>query len=193
MASPIPYEVHVTVDGDHASEWYDVCRQLDIKPLHIELASGLHRRQVMCAAVLETNEAGARELACNIESAAWEHRIPVVRTKVECQLDKAQHVMRPAYHEAHMKLMVRPEYGAKIVALCEEEESLHASRNLLARDDDYVKWYVTSRAYGTHWQDAASQFMADCSRVAHHFPAVRVEMECVLYDTNPSLDIGWAG
>lgn len=185
------YESHVTV-LDPYDTWFDLCRSLAIKPLHIELDSGEHPLQRMCAVVHDGSLDRAKAITAGIEAAARGACCQVIRTKLETPLDKASDHLHYVYHEAHIKMLLHPDEAAKLPALADLAK-LHLSRNLLLADvDGFEKWYLTARSYDGDFRLAAKRFAAAFATITKFLPGVRMEMESVLSDTAPELDKGWA-
>lgn len=191
------YESHVTVEGSQG-QWCVLCRNLGIKPLLIELATGEHRRQLMCAAVFD----GTLEAACayttGIQEQARAVGLEIVRMKLETPLDKASEYAAYAYYEAHVKMLIEPRDETKLRAVS-ERSGWPLSRNIFQTDvDGYSKWYLTRRIYGSRSpREAAGELsraherLLVLQRIAG-LPPCRCEFEAVITDTNPRLDAGWA-
>ena len=189
------YEVHVTVDQSHQDAWLKLSERLGIKPLLIELSDGAtqvgeHPLQLMCAAAADTDDEGARELVASVVGPANDAGIPILRVKLECQLDYAHHIEEFAYDECHMKLMMTPEEAKLLPQIC-AHAGVCASRNLFAPEAGLQKWYLTQRTYGESINASSQGFNLALAKVAEIFPAVRMEMERVVSDSFPNIDLGW--
>lgn len=186
------YESHVTVGGGSPEEWAALCEALGIKPLHIELATGDYREQLMCAAVFDGTLEAARAYTFGIEAAAEAHGFLVLRTKMETPLDKASESIAYAYHEAHVKMLLRAD-EARTLADVADAAGMHLSRNLFQVDvDGLEKWYLTARAYDAYPRVAAVEFGRSFAVASARLPGMRMEMEAVISDSAPEMDTGWA-
>lgn len=181
-------EYHVTVEGD-PMYWPEVCSDLGIKPLWIELNT--FERQLMCAA--KPQPGGVLKLAQRIESYGYK----IVRMKDEIQptrLDISTYaspclfldVPNPAdviYYECHIKLdgPFRP--------------AIRMSSRDLYRDD---RWYITTRhekpfeaAFLAHLEAQVRQWVSYPDAYRGSSVIAGIEYEAAVLDTNQALDAHW--
>lgn len=183
------YEVHVTVASRDTDRWIQVCGQLSIKPLLIQLSAGDYRHQLMCAAVHDGDDLSAAryvdELTRQILSAGY----IILRVKLERPLSDIDDDAQLAYAECHIKLRVDESLEPTILAAA--GLGLHLSRSLLGVTRPMAKWYLTQRTYGIPASAAAIIFQQAFTAVIQLIPAAKMETEAVVYDTNPAIDRGW--
>lgn len=184
------YELHLTTTPDaDVEKWSALCSALGIKPLVIELDRGDHPRQVMMAATHSGDDRSVDNWRDTLVVAFASAGFPIVRQKLEVPLDKAGVYTKFAYHETHVKMLLSPYISDSRVRVA----GWHTSRNALQTNvDGRSKWYLTRRAYGVDIHAAADDFHQEFGEIVGSLPNVRMEMETVLYDSNPSLDDGWA-
>lgn len=195
------YELHLTAPEDVSVEsWSTACEAIRAKPLQIELTGWIsgRRTQLMSAGTYECDTHHGLPLAQQTEQAVAKllGSKPMSRMKLEIPLDKGIGVYAESdvqYHECHAKLLLRSDNVEGIL-----EEALArgwvVSRNLLYTNvDGLEKWYLTKRAYDMPALQAAHAFNVawECTRQVVG-PFARMEMETVVFDSNPELDKGWA-
>lgn len=187
------YELHITTAPDSdVTRWTAVCAALGIKPLVIELDEGEHTRQVMMAARFEGTSSEAVLWRRRLEDAFRAAGFILARVKMEVPLDKAADFERPCYHEMHVKILCDEGLAHRLPAIA-KATGLHLSRNaLVPLDHGLGKWYLTARSYRVSYLEAGRVFGERLQALQHHIPSIRMEMETVISDTNPSLDDGWA-
>jgi hypothetical protein len=184
------YEVHVTVDSTDVERWEKLCANLGIKPLLIELACGTYRRQLMCAALHNGTGHTARRYADWLVESVHEAGFEILRVKLEQPLTDAQPGDIIAYLETHLKLLLVNEEIPLLNQLAGND--LYISRSLLGSTSNRSKWYLTQRTYGIDPKQSELIFKATLSAIGTRLPIVKMEMEAVIFDTNPAVDSGWA-
>jgi hypothetical protein len=195
------YELHITVDHTKPDfsldRWQQFCAEGGIKALDIRLDEfqAKNPRQVMFAAVTEIDgpSSGAYLWRNSWESLVRSEGFDILRSKCEVPLDKSAEFTEPVYHECHVKSLIPADVSGIAVDTIHEEGWLASWNELRPNDDGLEKWYFTLRSYGTRYKDAQREFIDAYAQMAgHHFHTVRMESETVIYDSNPSLDEGWA-
>lgn len=158
-------EFHVTVEGMNPIDWFNLCSDLDIKPLHIELNN--MNLQLMCA----TSE-NPEELVEKINAIEGAR---VVRVKHEVNIMTAEE--RPVYYECHVKLE-----GDMLGNIPMSSRDLYRGN----------RWYLTKRSASPF---SAEDFYRGVIRRMENRSNQKVlgfEYEVCVQDTNPSIDAGWA-
>lgn len=184
------FEAHVTVDSNDIEAWQECCREVLIKPLLIRLSHGAHPNQLMCAALFSADiELAARQVEV-LENRIKEAGFKILRTKLECQLAHSACVQKPSYFECHMKLTLDEAGASKLLSVA-QELGIAASTNLLAVNGKWERWYLTSRDYMKDMGIAIDEFQRLRRQVEQYLPVEEMDMECVIFDTNPGLDRGW--
>lgn len=189
------YELHLTTKPETDDfEWQDVCQEIGVKPLRIDLAGGNPRNpvQLMTASTHEGDDGSAY---------AWRHGLiaelgfrghSVIRAKLEVPLDKSEPYEHPAYHEAHVKALIPKEHLHRFLNAGERLGWMMSVNMFYPVEMNLAKVYFTARAYDTDYRAAAAVFQSRFSRLSFDMPfAVRMEMETVVMDNNPELDEGW--
>lgn len=193
------FEVHITVDSREIERWKACCQGLGIKPLFIKLSRGKHQYQLLSASTFRGNREGADDYVSSLHGQIKSNGFASIRTKLECSLDKIPGGVVPAYFECHIKFpLIKHGRGIKTSA---RKTQTAASENLLACDGSLQKWYLTTRHYFEQGQynrrkmsdeNYARYKFEDIGRKVRVFLPVRsIDMECVIYDTNPVLDEDW--
>lgn len=183
------YELHVTVLPEKVIDFALFCKDIQAKPLYIQLDRGLHRNQLMLAA--------SNMMPDDLQAKAWakdyarlvEQHFPVIRTKLESRLVEGPN----EYYEAHWKLdfNIDPHYWeCQLRKFLIDKPHLLRSQNLFSTRIHYL----SERIYGSS-DPLASSRQFNASGVAINFnglPLAKVHYERCVWDSNPVLDFGWA-
>lgn len=187
------FEIHLTVtlpDDTSIQSFEALCRELDAKPLVIELARGQHTRQPMLSKTIATNGLTASiEYANNMAEKLVTAGYAVTRTKIEIPADDAV-LPPPAEFEPYFEWHGKIEYTnvAKLLGLCTEHKA-HLSLNALKNETGYR--FITLREFG-------SKQVFEL-RIAGLLAALQLggwttgkqQREYCLYDNHTALDAGW--
>jgi hypothetical protein len=183
------YELHVTVLPQKVVDFALYCKNIQAKPLYIQLDKGLHREQLMLAAQnMLLDDVSAKAWALDYERMVGQH-FSVVRTKLESRLTEGPN----EYYEAHWKLDfgIDPHYyDCKLQEFLLDKPHLLRSQNLF---DPRIQ-YLSQRIYGS-CEPLESSRKFNASGVAINFGGlqlVKTHYERCVYDSNPALDYGWA-
>jgi len=94
------YELHVTVLPQQVIDFALFCKNIQAKPLYIQLDRGIHKNQLMLAATnMLPDDTAARAWAEDYRLTVHQH-FEVTRTKLESRLTEGPN----EYYEAHWKL-----------------------------------------------------------------------------------------
>src|SRR5271157_600421 len=94
------YELHVTVVPERILEFSAFCKELNAKPLYIQLHQGIHKNQPMLAATtMLPDDLSAKAWAIDYAELVQKH-FTITRTKLESRLIEGPN----EYYEAHWKL-----------------------------------------------------------------------------------------
>jgi hypothetical protein len=170
--------LHIVLDRGHAP----------VQPMVTRRATGRLSEQLTAAA----------DLACRLTGLG----LTVVRTKVEAAPSnrdiprsdaEARHRHAGRYFEHHVKLALDPAADETALAAAALRHGAHLSRNALREHGDgWRERFVTQRCPGVG-RDTARQRLGELlvALVALGHPAVDVEEEFVVYDSNLEADDGW--
>ena len=190
------FEYHITVSGDDAAAaglaaW---AGERGVKFTHIVLARGETVSQPMLTVrgdgTADEVLAEASAMAVELSAAGFE----VARVKLESSPFVAEvPTADDLYFEHHVKLLLSS--GVDEVALADlvTPFGAHLSRNARrVREDGLVERFVTQRCYrvGGDVAVAALDRLVEALRGAG-YEIVGVEREYVVYDSRPSVDVGW--
>ena len=181
------YELHVTILPQRILEFAAFCKELQAKPLYIQLDRGLHKNQPMLAVTtMLPDDRSAKEWARDYAEVVQAH-FPVVRTKLESRLTEGPN----EYYEAHWKLNFP--FGdcdwLLFGKLLEGKPHLLRSYNLF---DSRIQ-YLSQRIYSSS-DPVASNVAFNESGVSINLgglPLVKTHYERCVWDSNPALDYGW--
>ena len=195
------FETHITVDSTDVGGWLKCCKDASLKSLYIELSQGKHRHQLLSASTFRVNHLGEADICVSrLCRCITDNGFKILRIKLECPLDETPHDgLVPAYFECHIKFpLIKDGRGVKETA---RRTKTAASEDLLARDGNFQKWYLTARHYfepelynrkKMSDEDQARYKFLETRKLVEDSLSVRsMDMECVIYDTNPGLDEGW--
>ena len=183
------YELHVTVLPERVLEFASFCEKIKAKPLYIQLQHGESKDQLMLAITTMLPDDTAALAWTNDYADMIRPHFSISRVKLESRLTEGAN----EYYEAHWKLDGKydPNYWTcETMKFLATHPDLLFSRNLF----DTRILYLSQRIYGETDPIAASRKF-NGSGVAINFdglPLVKVHYERCVYDSNPSLDAGWA-
>lgn len=194
------FELHVTVRPNDVIAFATFCKEIQAKPLYIQLNQGQHPDQLMLATTnMLRNDEEAKAWAKNYGDMVKRH-FDVTRVKLESRLTEGPN----EYYEAHWKLdFTHSGYGAPprihaenyqywTCALLDfrltRPQLLH-SRNLF----DTRIHYLSQRIYLSEDHLAASTTFnkSGIDINTHGLPLVKTHYERAIWDSNPEIDNGW--
>jgi len=184
------FEAHITVDSKDVEAWQEFCREEMIKPLYIRLTRGSHPDQLMCSVPFSADLEATKQRVSMLEAKIRNAGFLILRSKLECQLAHSALIQTPAYYEYHMKLTL-DEAGVTDLLPVAKKLSVGVSTNLLAMNGKWERWYLTGRDYTKNMGIASDEFRRLRRQVEQYFSVEGMDMECVIFDTNPGLDEGW--
>lgn len=199
------FESHITVNAESYTQverFRQLCAEMELKSIVIELARGVSRTQPMTA----THHQGSLESVLaevqSIAQAFERHGFNVARVKLEADPDNngvphtdAEASLLPAtnYFEFHVLVILTglSELSA-LGELCAQHD-VHLSSNAFKRlPEGKAQRFVTMRLYGVGRNRAAALFerlSSDLEKAGYRI--ARAVREYVVYDTNLLLDAGW--
>lgn len=170
------YESHVTVDSISREDFLEVCRANKYKPVIIDYDTGsgvsqmmtakFHKTKVMEKALEEMHEISSRFAS-------------IVRLKLEKIIGR-----NTAMPDSHLYMEYHSKYNVgydKFHTFWQTvmESGLHMSQNSV-KDPNF--YFVTARTKEKH---------IEITKKLKDFLLIGTISECVVYDTNPSLDSNW--
>lgn len=199
------YEIHWTLRPQAVEQWAvvdTVASALGLKVTHIVLNRGETQSQPMLSQRSTSDFSAQRAQAESLTQQLATHGLTVTRTKIEAALSnrsletlihRAIECRDTWYFEQHVKVMLRAEDPLDTLIALSAKHHAHPSRN--ARrvfDDGGSERFFTQRLYGHTVANALAVFSdfehALATAGAH---ILSTERECVLHDSNPSVDRGW--
>ncbi len=200
------FEAHVTIapgDPAYVERFTNLCDQLAVKAVVIELPRGETRSQPMTAsyhhgnlaAVLDEVHALARRIATQEFDVTRIKLEAVGRNPMTPQTDAEARTSPSNYFEYHVKLLLGPDDDlAAIEAVC-SRHCAHLSRNANARKlraDGLAERFVTQRVHDLGRPKAEREFAAllDDLRPLELRYGQRTR-EYTVYDSNAAVDHGW--
>lgn len=172
------YESHITVNMPR-NEFLAICRDNSLKPIHITEDTGSSHEQFMTARFHRCEDDDIAILNANLIAEKFKKR--VTRTKVELILGKSDEIPKKhLYLEFHAKFLLFSGEEQKFRDVA-AEAGLHTARNALKSS-----WY----RFATSRSEAAIRQGID-KLVAAKFRLMSLIRECVVYDSNPSVDDLW--
>lgn len=199
------FETHITVslsDDSGMTRLRQWAADHGFKCLHIVLDRGASASQPMLTrhgrgslpSELATANAARQALIddgfpvtrIKIEAAPWNDGVP------QTAPDAAAHPPE-RYFEHHVKILLDPGADTEALARIAQQHTAHLSRNTLKqRDDNRAERFVTQRCYSVGRSEARPRLDALLGAIAPlGYPALEVEEEYVVYDSNLALDAGW--
>jgi hypothetical protein len=199
------FESHITIEAADLSQrqrFRDVCQQLGIKCVLIELPQGNTRSQPMTACHHHGDIArvlGEVDSLCrNLRAAGFS----LVRVKLEAVAanegvpdsdEEASRFPPENYFEFHVKLCLSENADLEAMRTCCDHHAARLSRNALKTEEGGCsERFVTMRVYGAGRRSAFVRLEAlERDLSAAGFAIVNRQREYTLFDSAERLDAGW--
>ena len=217
---PLPFEIHITVDGIEMSDpimcdrkrfdldyFKRVCSEIGVKPIALDLEiNGGSIRDVMTSSkhfgtnrsayeesqriVSELDKCGFEVLRTKIESVPWHPSAPVISTGKE--------IPNGCYFESHIGVIIKPEEKERLNRFVETLGGLSGkaklSQNFFKKSKDGGK-FVNMLTYRSN-KCGSEQFKIEVDTIKsflnqEKFEFEKVEVEYSIYDTKVSHDAVW--
>jgi len=201
----IPYEIHVTVTGARKTEFYSTCKQLEVKPIVLDLqlkdGKGFFE-DVMTSSVHIGNNHSAYEELERIVTGLIQEGFTVVREKIETvpwhpAAPSDEHINpvmpKDCYFECHIGVIINGDEDYKqlecVASICDA----HLSRNVFKKHSDGSSTVmITYRKYNGTYEDfkkGMEWLQLEIERT--ECLTEKVITEFSIYDTKVSHDAEW--
>jgi len=202
----IPYEIHITVKDVVKEDFIAACKQLDVKPIILDLQSTdgkVKFEDVMTSSVYFGNNRGAYEEMKRISNGLSDAGFDVAREKIETvpwhpaaprlNIFHIDEEMPPnCYFETHINVKSSDKRQMELEGIC-KAHGAHLSRNVFKRyGNDTYTIMITLRSYSESFQafEERSRRLQESLRVSR-FKMEKVITEFSIYDTKISHDAEW--
>jgi hypothetical protein len=199
------FESHLTIEAADLAQrqrFQEVCGQLGVKCVLIELPQGATRSQPMTACHHHGDIArvlGEVDSLCRRLRAAG---FALVRVKLEAVAanegvpdsdEEASRFPPENYFEFHVKLCLSENADREALGICCDRHAARLSRNALKTEEDgRTERFVTMRVYGAGRRSAFARLEAlERDLSAAGFAIVNRQREYTLFDSAERLDAGW--
>ncbi len=199
------FEAHITVEANTPQsheQFRQVCEQLAVKPVLIELSDGELPSQPMTGSYHRgTTQDVSREVAA-IAKSLRNVGFPITRVKLEAvatndgipESDTEARAFPPGcYFEFHIKLSLTPNTNYSTLGeVCNRFEA-RLSRNAFKQfAEGHAERFVTLRTYGVGRQSAFARLEElESALLSAGFVVVNRQREYSLFDSHVELDTGW--
>jgi hypothetical protein len=185
------YEIHVTVD--HKESFVEDCYSIGVKPVVIELGTGIPSHSMTSSTVKGGNDTTVFVTARSISKALEDIGYTVKRVKIETVPwhPKASCPEPGQYFETHFAVKNLNYTSSKNLRHLSYHLGLHYSSNLLKKSDDSAQMLTLRKKnvdYETYRDIAVSMEQA---LLTYNFKLDKVITEFALYDTNEKMDDQW--
>jgi len=200
---PVPYEIHITVTTDDIPKFKNICDDIGVKPIVIDLQnrSGVSiMDDVMTSSTHVGNNNSVYIEMKRISDAMVEYGLTVLREKIETvpwhpaapSNDHADKTMpKDCYFEAHFGVLCTNETLPKLGKLAKNTGS-HLSRNAFKKHDDgRVTMMITHRRKDCTSETFANAVEAIKQTLAEEFEVKKVIVEFSVFDTKVNHDATW--
>ncbi|MBV6623993.1 MAG: hypothetical protein KI793_13830 [Rivularia sp. (in: Bacteria)] len=199
------FEAHITVSANNSAfteKFNQLCRDLNVKCVFIQLPQGATRYQLMTAsyhhgdfkAVLQQ----INQIAQKIKKADFE----IIRIKIEAMVSnrdipqqdiEAQKLPSSNYFEFHVKAILSASENLQVLRKYCLQHDAHLSTNAFKKlTDGKQQRFITMRVYGVGYKSAQKRFDNLLLHLkAKGFKFSQQQREYTVYDSNLSLDAGW--
>ena len=182
------FESHITVAGVSLPRFKAMCRQADVKPVHIVSDTGSGVEQLMSAHFHHVRS--FPQAYAEMEDLCRTFHPAVVRSKLE-YIPRPKDVDPPTiflYEEWHFKFEVAFDYVETLRNLA-ASVGFHTSINAVRQPQDSETMFVfaTTRSRESSESFRDSLFGAETP----YWKPINSIHECVVYDSNPGVDRYW--
>ena len=201
------YEIHVTVRTNDVERFQDVCNELGVKPIILDLQkkSGDVLCEVMTSSKISTHDKTVVEAKAEMVRICFlltKSGFDVIRSKIETV---PWHPLAPSEHngqshfegshfETHFGVVINYSEDVDNLKKIAEQFNLHWSKNILKRrpDGSYIQM-VTYRSYDKVSEDftlLVDQILK--TMYSKHLTLEKLpKIEFAIYDTNHEHDLNW--
>jgi len=190
-----PYEIHITVEQCEINHFKRYCHDAGLKPLLIDLQKSGQSIGTQLMASQRWMSTEYRHVVANTLAAVKflvEKNLNVQRIKIETSLDNTLLLLHgAAYFECHVPVEI------KSPADLENIQSFlfsnwHVSQNAFKKLDNCEVYFLTYRdSIQSSLETAVSELTRHLANLQVCVHNAKIERECVLLDTNESLDLDW--
>lgn len=172
------FESHVTVTSESSETFKNTCKELGVKAILIEQDTGSNNVDQLMTAKFHTTD--QYDVAFQeMEKIASRFKNPI-RRKLERIISKYEQPENFLYLEFHSKYELRYDQVETFLSLVRDAKA-HSSTNTFQRNDG-IFYFVTARDEKKYQQ---------LRFALRQYKLVSTIRECVMFDSNPDLDIGW--
>jgi hypothetical protein len=199
------FESHITTLAEGPAErrrFREVCRELDVKCVLIELSNGATPSQPMTARYHQGAIGPVVEEVRSLCRRLRQEGFPITRVKLEAvasnagvpeQDDEAARFPASNYFEFHLKLALPAGIDLEPLRTCCDRHAARLSRNALKTEQDgRSERFVTLRLPGIGRRSAFARLDAlERDLGESGFPVVNRQREYTIFDSAEQLDAGW--
>lgn len=192
-----PYEIHITIEQCEIDHFKRYCHDAGMKPLLIDLQKSGQSigKQLMCSYRTSTDEY-RHVVAAALHAVKFfaEKDLNVQRVKIETSAVNTQLALfGSAYYECHVPVRIRTASDLENIQAFLFSE-WHVSRNAFKKFDDYAVYFLTYRSVQkANMIKSLHELKTHLANLLVEVHEDKIETECVLLDTNESLDYEWLG
>lgn len=169
------YEIHITVEQSVPQKFIQICSDMDVKPLIIDLMNGEPDHWMTSSCYVGSHQ-GAMDRMAEIEAVLLYNGFKIIRSKIEASPNEK---LPALYFEVHLELPL--ENLEKLPPLT---NSWYPSHN---KNKDSIIM-LTSRVYK---EEDVESLRDDFKTIQHLCSKNKFIVEHAIYDTNPQLDSHW--
>ena len=199
------FEAHITVSAVNSAfkeKFHQICQNLNVKCVFIELPLGATRSQPMTASyhhgTLKDVLQQINQIAQNIVNADFE----ITRIKIEAMVSnqdipisniEAQKLPPSNYFEFHVKAILSADENLEVLRKYCLQHKAHLSANAFKKlVDGKQQRFITMRVYGVGYKSAQQRFDNLLLHLkAKGYKLSQQQREYTVYDNNSNLDAGW--
>ncbi len=200
------FEAHVTVENGESplilSRFTQICQQLEIKPVLIELPQGVAPSQLMTASYHKGTLAQVKTQIFNQSKKLEEADFKVIRIKIEAMVRNQdipitdQEVKQHSsdnYFEFHIKAILSEHNNLDDLRQLCEQHSAHLSTNAFQKlSEQKHSRFITLRFYQLGFQSALNRFNNLITSLKEQkIIMAQHQLEYTVFDSNLQLDSGW--
>ncbi len=214
------FEAHITLNLSHhntetpqkITDFQEICENLGVKPIYIELERGDTPTQVMTSSLHEGNFEKIKKEVENIAQMLQNNFFQISRMKIEAHPDNMGVPLQNTeilptqtqnYFECHFKILLNKIFEEKnektfekifekLKTICENNKA-HLSKNAFKYQENGIEErFVTKRVYGLGKKEAYQSFEElENILIKNDFKIAKKIVEYCVFDDNELVDNNW--
>lgn len=187
------YEIHVTVESCNIDHFKRYCGDANAKPLLIDLQRTgiIVDKHLMCSKRISTDDYGYVVYeALKISNFFISKNLNVLRIKIETEISNLIFLYHSNfYYECHVPVIVKDNFD---MSFLQKISDWHLSKNIFKKIENCDIMFLTTRNVNyNQFEKSIEELKLKLESFKILINEDKIEKECVILDTNLSLDNKW--